>query len=77
LVIHYGEPIYEGERGHDWSLSLTFLQQFPRQGLTSLGLYLGENAREQQKFDKLLPHMVVCAGKDLTPKLGQMLHNLA
>ena len=43
LVIHDGEPVYVGTLGNDMALSLGRLRQLERQGLTPIGLYLGQD----------------------------------
>jgi hypothetical protein len=75
LVIHDGEPVYRGKLGNDCTLSLERLRRLERQGITPIGLYLGESCNQAQ-LDALFPRLVITSGERLPEKLGNMLRSL-
>jgi len=75
LVIHDGEPVYNGKLGNDYQLSITRLRRLERQGITPIGLYLGENCNMAQ-LEALFPRLVITSGERLPEKLGNMLMSL-
>jgi hypothetical protein len=75
LIIHDGEPVYNGALGNDYTLSLERLRCLERQGITPIGLYLGESCNQAQ-LDALFPRMVITSGERLPEKLGNMLRSL-
>jgi len=75
LVIHDGEPVYNGRLGNDYTLSLERLRRLERQGFTPIGLYLGESCNQAQ-LEALFPRMVITSGEKLPKKLGNMLRSL-
>jgi hypothetical protein len=74
LVIHDGEPVYVGGLGNDMALSLQRLRQLERQGLTPIGLYLGQDYNPALK--ELFPRLVISGGGRLPEKLGNMIRSL-
>ena len=75
LVIHDGEPVYTGKLGSDYQLSLERLRRLERQGITPIGLYLGERGNTAQ-LEALFPLLVITSGEKLPEKLGNMLRSL-
>jgi len=75
LVIHDGEPVYNGKLGNDYQMSLERLRRMERQGITSIGLYLGESCNMSQ-LEALFPRLVITSGERLPEKLGNMLRSL-
>ena len=76
LVLHDGEPVYSGDLGNDYQMSLARLRRLERQGITPIGLYLGEGGNTVQ-LEALFPRLVVTSGEKLPEKLGSMLRSLA
>ena len=74
LVIHDGQPVYVGGLGNDMALSLQRLRQLERQGLTPIGLYLGQDYNPALK--ELFPRLVISGGGSLPEKLGNMIRSL-
>jgi len=82
LVIHDGEPVYNGRLGNDYQLSLKRLRRLKRQGTTPIGLYLGDGCMveldpNQAQLEALFPHLVITSGELLPEKLGNMLRSLS
>ena len=75
LVLHDGEPVYNGRLGNDYQLSLERLRRLERQGITPIGLYLGEGCNMDQ-LEALFPRLVITSGQKLPEKLGNMLQSL-
>ena len=75
LVIHDGEPVYNGRLGNDYQLSLERLRTLERQGITPIGLYLGESYNMDQ-LEALFPRLVITSGEKLPEKLGNMIRSL-
>ena len=75
LVLHDGEPVYSGRLGNDYTLSLERLRCLERQGITPIGLYLGEGCNMAQ-LEALFPRLVITSGERLPEKLGNMLRSL-
>ena len=76
LVLHDGEPVYNGRLGNDYQLSLARLRRLERQGITPIGLYLGESCNQAQ-LEALFPRLVITSGEKLPEKLGNMLRSLS
>jgi len=76
LVIHDGEPVYNGGLGNDYQMSLVRLRCLERQGITPIGLYLGESCNMDQ-LEALFPRLVITSGEQLPEKLGNMLRSLS
>jgi len=76
VVIHDGEPVYNGRLGNDYQLSLKRLRRLERQGISPIGLYLGESCNMAQ-LESLFPRLVITSGEKLPEKLGNMLRSLA
>jgi len=76
LVIHDGEPVYNGKLGNDYTLSLERLRRLERQSITPIGLYLGESCNMAQ-LEALFSRLVITSGEALPEKLGNMLRSLA
>ena len=82
LVLHDGEPVYSGDLGNDYQLSLERLRRLERQGITPIGLYLGERGMvgfdpNHAQLEALFPRLVITSGERLPEKLGGMLRSLA
>ena len=77
MVIHDGEPVYDGRLGCDRKLSRAHLQRLERQGMTTIGVYLGDNSDLVTKLHLLFPRLIVCSNNDLPDKLGNLLRSLA
>ena len=75
LVIHDGEPVYNGRLGNDYQLSLERLRRLERQGIAPIGLYLGERGNMAQ-LKALFSRLVITSGQELPEKLGNMLRSL-
>ena len=75
LVLHDGDPVYNGDPGNDYQMSLTRLRRLERQGITPIGLYLGEGCNIAQ-LEVLFPRLVITSGERLPEKLGNMLRSL-
>jgi Mg-chelatase subunit ChlD len=75
LVIHDGEPVYDGPLGNDKTLSKADVVQLERQGITTIGIFLGggNTRRLKEIFDRLV---VVPDSSQLADKLGQLLRSL-
>lgn len=76
VVLHDGQPVYNGSRGNDWTLSERHLRHLETQGLTPIGVYLGGNADDERKLGQLFRWLVVCQGEHLPDKLGDLLRGL-
>jgi len=76
LVIHDGEPVYKGSLGNDYQMSLVRLHRLERQGITPIGLYLGESCNMLQ-LEALFPRLVITSGERLPEKLGNILRSLS
>ena len=76
LVIHDGEPVYNGRLGNDYTLSLARLRHLERQGITPIGLYLGESCNIAQ-LEALFSRLVITSGDELPEKLGNVLMSLS
>ena len=77
VIIHDGEPVYDGRLGCDRMLSRTHLQRLERQGMTTIGVYLGDDSDLVTKLHLLFPRLIVCSNNDLPDKLGNLLRSLA
>jgi hypothetical protein len=77
LVLHDGQPVYDGMRGRDWDLALQRLQQWELRGLLAIGIYLGNDEDDRHKLRQLFRRLIVCSGDDLPDKLGDVLRGLA
>ena len=75
LVIHDGEPVYNGDLGNDYQMSIERLRRLERMGITPIGLYLGESCNMNQ-LEALFPRLVITIGERLPEKLGNMLRSL-
>ncbi|MBI9046990.1 MAG: hypothetical protein JEZ06_21060 [Anaerolineaceae bacterium] len=76
LVIHDGEPIYENGNSSDWDLSFAHLRRLEPQGITPVGIYLGDYAQEEEKCRELFPRFVSSKPEELPVKLGNLLRSL-
>ena len=76
LVLHDGEPVYNGRLGNDHQMSLERLRRLERQGIIPIGLYLGEGCNMAQ-LEALFPRLVITSGEKLPEKLGNMLMSLS
>lgn len=76
LVLHDGDPVYNGRLGNDYQLSLKRLRRLERQGITPIGLFLGESCNMAQ-LEALFPRLVITSGERLPEKLGNMLRSLS
>ena len=72
-----GQPVWSGREGRDWDLSLTRVAQAERQGITVIGLFLGEGEEDLRKMQRLFPRLIVTTPDRLPEKLGGMLISLA
>jgi hypothetical protein len=77
VCIHDGEPVYQGPDGDDWQLSYAHLRKLDRAGILTIGIYLGDEDEYRRKVQQLFPRQVVCTGKELPDKLGNVLRSLA
>jgi hypothetical protein len=77
IVIHDGQPGYDGYLDNDWTLALERLRQMETHGLTPIGVYLGNRADDIQRLRELFNWLVVCTGEQLPEKLGDLLRSLA
>jgi hypothetical protein len=77
VVIHDGEPVYNGKDGVDWNLSLDHLKKLEKRGAIIIGVYLGNDPDHENKLKRLFSRLVVCTGKQLPEKLGNLLRSLA
>lgn len=77
LVLHDGQPVYSGKLGNDRELSLARLRRLERIGITTIGVYLGNDPDDLSKLRQLFTRLVVCSGKELPEKLGNLLRSLA
>jgi hypothetical protein len=77
VVLHDGDPVYEGAAGNDLTLSHTRIRRLERAGITVIGVYLGEDADLAAKLKRLFPHLIICSNNDLPDKLGNLLKSLA
>ncbi len=75
LVLRDGEPVFNGDLGNDYQMSLARLRHLERQGITPIGLYLGEGCNMSQ-LESLFPRLVITSGERLPEKLGSMLMSL-
>ena len=75
LVLHDGEPVYKGALGNDYQMSLERLRSLERQGITPIGLYLGEGGNIAQ-LEALFTRLVITSGERLPEKFGSMLMSL-
>jgi hypothetical protein len=76
IVIHDGQPVYKGDKGNDFAMSLATLKSLPAQGITPIGVYLGSSESDINQLHKLFEHLVVTNGNELPHKLGNMLSSL-
>lgn len=77
VCIHDGEPVYKGPDGNDWQLSYAHLRNLERAGIMTIGIYLGDEDEYRRKVQQLFPRLIVCKGKELPDKLGNVLRSLA
>lgn len=77
LILHDGQPVYKGRLGDDWELSRATLRRLDRSGITPIGIYLGNDPDDLSKLKQLFSYMVVCSGKELPEKLGNVLRSIA
>ena len=77
VVIHDGQPVYAGRRGHDWDLSLKHLRHLENIGITPIGVYLGQQEGDAMKLRQLFRWLAICTGEQLPEKLGDLLRSLA
>jgi hypothetical protein len=77
VVLHDGDPVYEGAEGNDLTLSHTHIRRLERAGITIIGIYLGDDADLMVKLKRLFPHLIISSNNDLPDKLGNLLRSLA
>ncbi len=77
VVLHDGDPVYEGAEGNDLTLSHTHIRRLERAGITVIGVYLGDDADLVVKLKRLFPHLIISSNNDLPDKLGNLLKSLA
>jgi len=77
VVIHDGDPVYDGRLGNDRALSQAHLGRLERLGVTAIGVYLGDDSEMIVKLQRLFPRLVISTGKELPDKLGNLLRSLA
>ena len=77
LCLHDGDPVFSGEEGDDWSLSLAQVQTLERQGIAVIGVYLGDEKDMIAKLKRLFCRLVVTSGQALPETLGNLLRSLA
>ena len=77
LIVHDGQPVYDGVRGRDWDLAQRRLREWEARGLSAIGLYLGGAADDQDQLRRLFPRLIVCSAEDLAEKLADVLRGLA
>jgi len=70
------QPIYKGRLGSDWKLSLASLQRLERSGITTIGIYLGNDPDDLSKLRQLFSRLVVTSGMELPEKLGNVLRSV-
>lgn len=70
------QPIYKGRLGSDWEMSLVTLRRLERIGITTIGIYLGNDPDDMSKLRQLFSRLVVTTGKDLPEKLGNVLRSV-
>ncbi len=76
LIIHDGRPVYQGEEGNDWELSLQHLHHLEARGITPIGVYLGTSAEDLTQLKQLFPRLVHTSGNALPDRLGDLLRGL-
>lgn len=76
LVLHDGDPVFEGPEGDDLALSQAYLRKLERQGLTVIGVYLGDDEEMIANVKRLFPRLVICQGQALPETLGNLLRGL-
>jgi nitric oxide reductase activation protein len=77
LCVHDGQPVWSGREGRDWDLSIARVHRAEQQGITVIGLFLGEDEEELRKMQVLFPRLIVTTPEQLPEKLGGMLVSLA
>jgi len=77
VVLHDGDPVYEGAEGNDLTLSYTHIRRLERTEITVIGVYLGDDADLVVKLKRLFPHLIISSNNDLPDKLGNLLRSLA
>jgi hypothetical protein len=76
LIIHDGQPVYDGALGRDWDLAQRRLRSWEARGLHTIGLYLGSAEDDQAKLRELFPRLIVSSADNLAEKLGDVLRAL-
>jgi hypothetical protein len=81
VVVHDGYPVYEGyPDGNDWDLSLDWLRDAPRLGITPVGVLLVDDpVRDEsyaQRMRALFEWLIVCRSQELPGKIGNLLRCL-
>jgi nitric oxide reductase activation protein len=77
VVLHDGDPVYDGADGSDLLLSLAHIRHLERSGVSVIGVYLGEDGELIAKLRRLFPLLIVCSNDDLPDRLGNLLRSLA
>jgi len=77
VVLHDGDPVYEGAEGNDLTLSHTHIRRLERAGIAVIGVYLGDDNELITKLKRLFPHLTISSNNDLADKLGNLLKSLA
>jgi hypothetical protein len=77
IVMHDGQPVWRKDKpGSDWNLSFSHLRGLERQGVTPIGVYLGNDPTELAQCKSLFPHLVESSGDQLPEDLGKLLRGL-
>ena len=77
IVLHDGDPVYDGMDGSDLLLSQGHIRRLERSGITVLGIYLGDDRELIGKLKQLFSRLIVCSNNELPDKLGNLLRSLA
>ena len=71
------QPVFRSRLVSDWELSLASLRRLERIGITTVGIYLGNDPDDLSKLRQLFSRLVVTRGEELPEKLGNVLKSLA
>lgn len=76
IVIHDGEPVYNGVDGCDWDLSHKKVRDLICDDFIVIGMYLGNNSDQIEQLSQLFPTLVTCTKKDFAASLVQTFKNI-
>jgi hypothetical protein len=77
VVIHDGQPVYDGPLGVDRILSAEWVARMSLRGWIVIGVYLGGEDEDRRKLGEIFPRMISTSPSKLPDQLGRILRSLA